>query len=183
MRICTKCGEEKELSRENYLWITHKGRFEAQCIVCRYARRKELRGQKPKVSKPRKSRKPDEYYKAYKQKWIEENRERVRKKIHENYLKNREKILERTAAWRKKNKEKYNLSVNLSRKKEPIKEAARSILKFNIQQGKIVRPTRCEDCQKECKPQAHHHDYSKPIEVKWVCSACHGIIHRHTRKG
>lgn len=99
------------------------------------------------------------------------------------YKENREKILERTAAWRKKNKEKYNLSVNLSRKKEPIKEAARSILKFNIQQGKIVRPTRCEDCQKECKPQAHHHDYSKPIEVKWVCSACHGIIHRHTRKG
>jgi hypothetical protein len=42
---------------------------------------------------------------------------------------------------------------------------------------KLVRPRNCSVCHKPCKPQAHHFDYSKPLEVVWVCKACHTEFH------
>ena len=44
--------------------------------------------------------------------------------------------------------------------------------------GKLIRPTECSSCRKPCIPQGHHEDYSKPLEVIWLCRACHGAIHR-----
>jgi len=41
----------------------------------------------------------------------------------------------------------------------------------------LVRPEGCEDCGGR-SPHAHHKDYSKPLEVDWLCSSCHGKRHR-----
>jgi hypothetical protein len=64
------------------------------------------------------------------------------------------------------------------RAKDPLKAQARMVLGNAIQNGKIVRPDRCEVCGKECTPHGHHADYSKSLEVVWVCSECHGLITR-----
>ena len=32
------------------------------------------------------------------------------------------------------------------------------------------------------KVQAHHEDYTKPLEVTWLCSACHAKVHKLSRK-
>ena len=35
----------------------------------------------------------------------------------------------------------------------------------------------CEICQNP-KSQAHHHDYTKPLEVTWLCQTHHSLAHR-----
>jgi hypothetical protein len=47
-----------------------------------------------------------------------------------------------------------------------------------IKEGKIIRPDTCEDCGANTFVEGHHFDYSKPLEVKWLCRTCHGKVHR-----
>ena len=57
-----------------------------------------------------------------------------------------------------------------------------------IQRGDLVRPTVCPVCGKTPKPykdgrsaiQAHHDDYNKPLDVRWMCQPCHHELHRET---
>lgn len=42
-----------------------------------------------------------------------------------------------------------------------------------IREGVLVRPSICSACGVECKPDGHHHDYSKPLDVIWLCRPCH----------
>lgn len=52
-----------------------------------------------------------------------------------------------------------------------------------IERGGLVRPETCERCGLVPSPtsvgraaiQAHHHDYSKPLDVEWICAKCHRI--------
>ncbi len=46
-----------------------------------------------------------------------------------------------------------------------------------IVDGTLVRPTECEQCYIECKPDGHHPDYTKPLEVIWLCNKCHKKAH------
>lgn len=68
-----------------------------------------------------------------------------------------------------------------SRKKwadaNPDKRRAQGFVSYAIKRGLLVRPERCESCAKLCKPHAHHDDYSRPLDVRWLCSRCHGREH------
>lgn len=49
-----------------------------------------------------------------------------------------------------------------------------------IRRGDLIKPDECSVCGS--KPpsgeiHAHHDDYSKPLDVRWVCRACHMAIH------
>ena len=48
-----------------------------------------------------------------------------------------------------------------------------------IQGGKLT-PMPCEVCGKE-KTQGHHEDYSKPLDVVWLCTRHHADRHIHLR--
>ena len=39
----------------------------------------------------------------------------------------------------------------------------------------------CEGCGATSNLHAHHDDYSKPLEVRWLCRTCHGRHHRLLR--
>lgn len=78
----------------------------------------------------------------------------------------------------------HNESVRSTRKKyadlspeEKLKASARAYAKVYKRRGKLI-PQPCESCgaaASEC--QMHHPDYSKPLEVKWLCVACHELLH------
>lgn len=46
-----------------------------------------------------------------------------------------------------------------------------------ISAGKL-KPRPCERCGDAVGVQAHHEDYSKPLDVTWLCPPCHGQRHR-----
>lgn len=81
---------------------------------------------------------------------------------------------ERKARFRQQQKE--------SGARHPEKVRARRLLQAAVRKGELTRPERCEDCG-EVKPvQGAHRDYSKPLEVRWLCILCHGRYDRGKRE-
>jgi hypothetical protein len=56
---------------------------------------------------------------------------------------------------------------------------ARNAVASALRRGKITVPDRCERCKLEKSLQAHHPDYSKPLDVQWLCVPCHNLVHPH----
>lgn len=56
------------------------------------------------------------------------------------------------------------------------KRAAQKKVRNAIDAGRIKRQP-CEVCGSK-RSHAHHHDYSKPLEVKWLCAIHHFASHR-----
>jgi len=56
---------------------------------------------------------------------------------------------------------------------------AREITKRAIDAGRLIRQP-CRKCGAE-KADAHHTDYSKPLDVDWLCSPCHKQEHYNRR--
>lgn len=66
-------------------------------------------------------------------------------------------------------------------KKHIIKRHARFKLNYEIKNGNILKPNNCFKYLKICVPEGHHPDYSKPLEVDWLCKDCHRLEHRKLR--
>lgn len=66
-----------------------------------------------------------------------------------------------------------------------FKNRARMAVRGAIKRGELVRPTTCAECGgpgREYKDgragiHAHHDDYAKPLEVRWLCGDCHDAVH------
>lgn len=97
----------------------------------------------------------------YFRKYREKNRNKLRKY---NRVYNR--------LWRKENG--YYNEEN-SAKKYPERVYARQLTQVAIRNGKIIA-TPCEVCGKT-KVQAHHDNYDKPFEVRFLCPVHHKVIH------
>ncbi len=100
-------------------------------------------------------------------------KECAKKDVKENYEANREKKSEYEARRnqlpaRKAAKIVYRRN---RRARHPEKDAARAAVARAITSRSIVRHPCCY-CG-ALKVQAHHHDYSKPLDVTWVCFKCH----------
>lgn len=71
------------------------------------------------------------------------------------------------------------------RKQTPEKTAARLAVFKAVANGSLVRPTKCGRCETTPSPrasgaasiQAHHVDYSRPLDVLWLCQPCHAQQH------
>ena len=61
--------------------------------------------------------------------------------------------------------------------RNPIKRKAQNMADNAIRDGRLVRQP-CEVCGAQ-KAQAHHDDYSKPLDVRWLCTTHHAEWHRH----
>ena len=63
------------------------------------------------------------------------------------------------------------------RLKYPEKKKAAGILNRAVATGKLKRSVFCESCGSSAKTEGHHSDYSKPLEVEWLCKKCHVEVH------
>lgn len=62
-------------------------------------------------------------------------------------------------------------------RRDPIKIKARYLVERAVKNGDLVR-TPCEVCGAVGRIEAHHTDYSKPLQVQWLCPKHHR--ERHT---
>lgn len=66
---------------------------------------------------------------------------------------------------------------------QPLKQAVRSVLAEAVARGTVIRPDNCQTCGKAGKIEGHHPDYSKPLDVMWLCPKCHRAEHREAYRG
>lgn len=62
--------------------------------------------------------------------------------------------------------------------KHKEKWLARAKVNYALKTGKLTKAERCEVCELKKPLQGHHPDYSKPLEVIWLCSGCHADEHK-----
>ena len=84
-------------------------------------------------------------------------------------------------SWEDKNKGSTRLSKRAWLERNKHKKKASQSINNGIRAGNISRPRNCEECGRCCKPEGHHEDYSKPLEVIWLCTRCHGLAHHNLR--
>ena len=93
--------------------------------------------------------------------------------------KNHDRILELNRNWKKENKPRLAKYAETYRKTHPESELHRRInrmVQTAIAKG-ILKPKPCEICR-ATKVIAHHDDYSKPLDVRWLCITHHRKIHK-----
>ena len=115
-----------------------------------------------------------------------------RANVRENYQRNREQYREyergranlphrvearQDYAQTPEGKEKGNRAKRAYLDRNPVKRAAHIACLNAIRSGRLTRQP-CEVCG-EAKAQAHHDDYSKPLDVRWLCTTHHAEWHRH----
>lgn len=122
-------------------------------------------------------------------------KECVRKTVHENRERNIERIraydrerdqrqsrkeARRNLAWRYKERKGSYIEKWVT--KNPEKRAAHEAVRRAVRSG-ILKKLPCEHVDENghvcgAKAQAHHDDYSKPLDVIWLCPEHHGERHR-----
>lgn len=65
------------------------------------------------------------------------------------------------------------------RSQNPKKYKAHSMVSWALRNGELVKKN-CEVCGSK-KTEAHHDNYNKPLEVRWLCDRHHKEWHRNNR--
>lgn len=103
------------------------------------------------------------------------NKEKVSSSWKKYYSEHKEELSECRKEYYKKyrllHQEEHRLESVEHRRKFPNECKARSIVNHSIRDGKIVRGL-CEVCGAN-NAHAHHDDYNKPLEVRWLCPKHH----------
>ena len=79
--------------------------------------------------------------------------------------------------YRENNRQKINQIAYKSMYKNMDKHLARLRVYYQIRNGRMVKKE-CEKCG-NAVTEAHHRDYSKPLDVQWLCRICHASLHKH----
>lgn len=110
-------------------------------------------------------------YKNYRQRTLEELRSYDRDR---NRLPHRKKALKENE---NRYYEKHKISVKQRIGREPEKHLAVVAVRDALRDGYLVKKP-CERCGTTKAIHAHHEDYSRPLDVVWLCRTHHGERHR-----
>ena len=105
-----------------------------------------------------------EHYRAYDAKRFQEDpRVIARIKRYQSTDKGRASLAASRAKWKAEN---------------PDKRAAHIILGNAVRDGRATKPSVCSRCGGGGRIHGHHHDYTKPLDVAWLCPKCHTAEHK-----
>jgi ribosomal protein S27AE len=93
-------------------------------------------------------------------------------RTREKYLRQ----LETAREWKKSNPERHAELARAYRARNREKTLAQNKLNYAVRTGRMSRLP-CEVCGTDEKVHAHHSDYSKPYDVRWLCFKCHKTSH------
>jgi hypothetical protein len=153
-KLCTSCFVERDLEGCFYKHAQMADGYLNKCKECVKKRVGKHRGENI------------EYFRKYdKKRYLEQPRrkEQAVKSYNDWVLKNPEGPTVTAREWRKRNPEKYKAHI---------------IVGNSIRAGSITRHG-CQICGG--KAHAHHEDYSKPLEITWLCPTHHSELHRTKR--
>lgn len=146
------------------------GRTEKRCPRCQVV--------KPVSAFHRRSDRGDGYNDTCKecrremqQDWTEEQREAARESVRRSQA--RPESRRRAVAY---------MAEYQKRPEVKAKHRARNAVKASLLKGTLVKPTSCSRCKRPKHRRAihaHHEDYTKPLNVQWLCVTCHGKAHGH----
>lgn len=123
------------------------------------------------------------YHKEYMNRYSKEYEsrpDRKARKANRNHSRDREAMAEyyrqRRATPEGREYTRQQDKLNRTDPERRVKYLARRKVREAIKRGKIQRQP-CQECGGEA--QAHHDDYSRPLDVRWYCQPCHlRIFHR-----
>lgn len=156
MKKCKKCHTEKPLT-DFYKHVRALGGRLNECKECTKSRTRAYRAANiEKVREYDRQRGQDP-------KRLANNRINYRKRISTPEGKKRER--ERQSFYQKN-------------RQSSIKRAANIMLGNALNSTRVTRPGKCQKCGYTTKLHGHHEDYYAPLDVVWLCRACHGARHR-----
>ena len=198
MKVCTKCSIEKSLN-EFYKRSQNKDGLDSRCKACNKKICKTYRENNAENIKKYKADWFKKNYERLKEKrktyyeinshsilesnriWIQNNIERYKDIKKQYQKKNKVKLIEKRKEWVVNNKDKISELHKKDYKKNKKKHMSRGILNKAVKSNEIIRGV-CAKCG-ESKVEGHHFDYSKPLDVIWLCIKHHHRLHEEERKG
>lgn len=153
---CFKCGEIKPLSA----FYKHPQMPDGHVNKCKECNKKDVRQNREKNI---------DYYRAY-----DKDRANLPHRVSARAA------YQATDAGR--------ASVAASKKKwmesNTIKNAAKYMVNNAVRDGRLKKEYSCSNCGiTGVRIHGHHDDYSKPLDVRWLCSKCHMAWHKENGEG
>lgn len=154
MKKCKKC--EKEKSHSEFYKIN--GNSDGLSGKCKECTKKDVRANYKKNI--------DKYKEYEKSRAMLPHRVEARK-AYSQTIKGKEAATRANRSYRDKNPNKYK---------------AHNMVNNAVRDGKLF-PLPCEVCFNTHDLHAHHDDYAKPLNIRWLCTKCHNKWHKENGEG
>lgn len=164
-KSCKKCGEEKLLSH----FYKHPKAADGRDSSCKDCRKEAVRKNREKNA---------DYYRAYDAKRFKEDpRVRARHKRYQATEAGQESMRRAKEKWARENPDELRAAKKRWADANPEKKRAHTMVGNAVRDGRLSKPEKCEECGAGGLIHGHHEDYSKPLDVDWLCPKCHAKRH------